>query len=97
MYFENNDQSIHLWRGSLNDWTTYAYFFHEFLHFVGVRIDPVYHANPDYQNFVEVDSVYACTYSVFPEMARGALLIDLNRLPPARAKCALAETETTTR
>lgn len=75
-----------------SSWRTAASFFHEFLHFTGVKIDPKFHNNPDPKTIVEVDSVYACHLTVFPQLAP-LVDVDLSRMPAARNRCALASVE----
>ena len=88
IYFSFTDNTIHLREGAPNPQTV-ASFFHEFLHFVGVKVDFNYHNNPDLRNFVEVDSVYACHLAVFPELAVLENL-DPSRISTARTQCSSA-------
>lgn len=92
IYFSPEDQSIHLWKSKSYNWRTVANFFHEYLHFAGVKIDIEYHNKPDAKNILEVDPVYACHFAVFTDLFP-LIPLDPARIPAARAECATAEVE----
>lgn len=92
IYYVPTEQTIHLREGAGIDWKTPASFFHEFLHFAGVRIDLAYHAAPKMENVVEVDNVYACHVAVFPKILEYPKL-GSSRLGAAISRCAQADFE----
>ncbi|MBX2986458.1 MAG: hypothetical protein KF802_01045 [Bdellovibrionaceae bacterium] len=67
IFYRFSDQTIYLRSGANADLRTPASFFHEFLHFVGVKVDYDAHNSSANLNIKE-DHVYGCHFAVFPQV-----------------------------
>lgn len=89
VYFDPDDQSIHLRVTNDGTGNTNSNFFHEFLHFAGLEHIAPYDTSGEVEVFYK-DPVYSCHMTAFPEMA-GPLGIDASIIPMASARCAAVQ------
>lgn len=89
-------RTIRLRENTPDNWKTVANVFHEFLHFVGVKVDLEYHHRQDIdsETLLKTDFVYACHVAVFPELAENPKLeIQPQDITNARSHCTSATVE----
>ena len=89
IFYRFSDQTIYLRNSANADWRTPASFFHEFLHFAGVKVDYDSHNNQTNLD-VKKDHVYGCHFAVFPQVVPKewqAVITD------SQKSCAMAEVE----
>jgi hypothetical protein len=84
-YFSYAESTIHVWSSSSAAIRTQATIFHEFLHFLDIPIDEDAHNDPS-SPLPELDPVYACHVTGYPEEAE-RILGDVERYPQAVRTC----------
>lgn len=92
IYWDRKDMTIHLKIQSTDGVRVVANIFHEFLHFVGVKIDLEQHRNFSRTRNFAADSVYGCHIFLFPKV----LFLEKDEaeiLSAAKKGCALAKVD----
>jgi len=91
IYFDPDDNSIHLRITNDSSGMTNSNFFHEFLHFAGLDHVPPHDTSGNVEVFY-LDPVYSCHMTAFPQIARAGFAlpegIDPKIIPLAALKCA---------